>query len=163
MKTTKLPQAGIGHIAIVFAVVFVAVVGFAGWQVFSSNKNASVADKASTASAQVPDKIQTKADLVQTSKALDSSSTNVNSNLNDNALNAKNAPGYTGAFFMPLGVNDFSSYSERTSRQPSRLALLAYIRVVQLYDHYYPEEFRMPKLGALSRLDWSCPCRLPHE
>jgi predicted negative regulator of RcsB-dependent stress response len=88
MKTTKHPQAGIGHIAIVFAVVFLAVVGFAGWQVFSSNKNASVGDKASTASVQVPNKIQTKADLVQTSKALDSSSTNVNSNLNDNALNA---------------------------------------------------------------------------
>ena len=41
MKTTRFTQAGIGHVVILFVIVFVAVVGFAGWKVATMNKGAA--------------------------------------------------------------------------------------------------------------------------
>jgi hypothetical protein len=87
MAAHKLAQTGIGHIAIMFAVVFVAVVGFAGWKVATMNKDAGT-ETAATVTTSVPDKISSKGDLVQTSKALDDASSGLDSSLNDGAFNA---------------------------------------------------------------------------
>lgn len=85
---SRLNQFGVGHIAAVFVLVFLAVVGFAGYKVWSLNR--PVADTVSSVSAKpvVPAKINSKADLGKAAKALDSSSGDVNNNLNDNSLNS---------------------------------------------------------------------------
>jgi predicted negative regulator of RcsB-dependent stress response len=88
MNARKYAQAGIGHVVLLFVIVFVAVVGFAGWKVATMNKVADTAQAAAVTSPKVPDQIKTKADLVQTSKALDDSSSQVDGSLNDSALNA---------------------------------------------------------------------------
>jgi hypothetical protein len=88
MKSRHISQAGFGHIAAVFALLFVAVVGFAGYKVVTMNKAGSTTASTAAVSTKAPEKISTKADLVQTSKALDSSSTSVSSGLNDSSLNS---------------------------------------------------------------------------
>jgi len=83
-------QAGFGHIAVVFLVLFVAVAGFAGYKVVTMNSaqkdDATVATQTQQ-NAVVPDQIKSKADLVQTAKVLDNSSSSVDGSLNDNSLN----------------------------------------------------------------------------
>lgn len=81
-------QNGFGHIAIVFVLLFVAVAGFAGYKVLNANKADTTAVSAVAATPTAPAKISSKADLVQTSKALDASSSQVDGSLNDNSLNS---------------------------------------------------------------------------
>jgi hypothetical protein len=88
MKASNLNQKGFGHIAVLFVLVFVAVVGFAGYKVFTMNKSADTTVSSVVANPTVPSRISTKADLTATAKALDSSSSQVDSNLNDGALNS---------------------------------------------------------------------------
>jgi hypothetical protein len=89
MKTRQSLQAGFGHVAVVFLIVFVAVVGFAGYKVMSSNSSKQDASVAvPVAASTVPAQIKTKADLVQTAKVLDNSSSSVDSTLNDTALSS---------------------------------------------------------------------------
>lgn len=90
--TRKLNQAGFGHVAIVFVLLFVAVAGFAGYKVVSMNQGqksgvSTVAPQA-TPAVSAPESINSNADLQQTAKALESSSASVNDNLNDASLNA---------------------------------------------------------------------------
>jgi hypothetical protein len=84
---THLNQAGVGHIAAVFVIVFLGVAGFAGYKVVTMNKAASTTSTV-TFSPKVPKTITSKADLAQAGKALDSTSAQVDSSLNDNSLNA---------------------------------------------------------------------------
>jgi hypothetical protein len=84
----RLNQAGIGHIVAVFVIVFLGVVSFAGYKVVTMNKSASNTVSSTVPAAKVPTKISTKADLVQAGKALDSSSTQVNSSMNDSSLDS---------------------------------------------------------------------------
>ncbi len=87
MSARTFGQAGIGHIATVLALAFVAVVGFAGYTVVS--KNASQQDSAVQQSATgAPDKITSKADLEKTDKALTESDAQLDSGLNDRSLDA---------------------------------------------------------------------------
>lgn len=88
MKTARFNQAGIGHVVVVFALVFVAVVGFAGYKVATMDKNADTVVTSSSESAEVPDKIQSKADLGQTGKALDDADSQVDGSLDDGSLDA---------------------------------------------------------------------------
>jgi hypothetical protein len=87
MKTTSPNQNGIGHLALIFVLVFVAVVGFAGYTVMT-NKPADDTNSSVTLSPEVPEKISSREDLVTTSKALDGSSSAVDGGLNDAALDA---------------------------------------------------------------------------
>jgi hypothetical protein len=84
---TKLNQAGFGHTVLVFVLLFVAAAGFAGYKVLSGQGTKNAASTVST-STKFPAKISAKADLVQASKALDNSSTQVDSSLNDGGLDA---------------------------------------------------------------------------
>lgn len=87
MSTRTLTQAGIGHVVVIFVIVFVAVIGLAGFKVATMN-NDVVSQNTTADTAAVPEKIETKADLVQASKALDDSSSGLDSSLNDGAFNA---------------------------------------------------------------------------
>lgn len=87
MNKTNNSQAGFGHIVLVFALVFLAVGGFAGYKVVSGR--GSKADTAATVTAtasSVPATITTQADLTLTSKALDNEAASVNGGLNDGSL-----------------------------------------------------------------------------
>jgi hypothetical protein len=88
MKAQHLNQAGFGHMAVVFLILFVSVAGFAGYKVVSMNKTAGSSESSATASPKVPEKINTKADLNVTAKALDNSSAQLNGSLNDSSLDA---------------------------------------------------------------------------
>lgn len=88
MKTRSFNANGFGHVALVFVVLFLAVVGFAGYKVVTANRSVATTPPAKTAATAVPAAINSKADLVQISKVLDSSSAQVDSSLNDNALNS---------------------------------------------------------------------------
>lgn len=87
MKTAHFNQQGIAHLAVVFVLVFLAVAGFAGYKVLQNGKTAGDSVQNSS-QAVVPDKIESRADLVTTSKALDGSGSDVDNGLNDEQLNA---------------------------------------------------------------------------
>lgn len=91
MKKLTYTQAGFGHIAVVFLVLFVAVVGFAGYKVATMNKTASpeksVAAQQNT-SATVPAHIESKADLQAAAHALDDAGSNLDSSLGSDSLSA---------------------------------------------------------------------------
>ena len=88
MKTRNL-QSGFGAIAAVFLVLVVAVIGFAGYKVFTMDKgsNAPVATATPVNNMAAPSAIKSKADLAKAAQALDNTSSTVDSTLNDNALN----------------------------------------------------------------------------
>jgi predicted negative regulator of RcsB-dependent stress response len=82
-------QRGFETVGILFVVVILAVIGFTSYKVWSNSQAkpvASVVGVASTA-ASVPATITSKADLTKTSKALDSSSAQLNSQVNGDSLN----------------------------------------------------------------------------
>lgn len=87
MRNQTHTQAGIGHVVAIFMVVFVAVIGFAGWKVATMDRSAPGTANV-TLSAEVPEKLETKADLVTTSKALDGSASDLDGGLNDSSLDA---------------------------------------------------------------------------
>lgn len=87
MRSTK-SQAGIGHIVVVMVLLLVGVVGFAGYKVLTKNANTDSTASSVNATPPVPDKISTKADLETTGKTLDNSSSQLDSGLNDGALDA---------------------------------------------------------------------------
>ena len=80
-------QSGSHVIALALVVLFVAVAGFAGYKVYTMQQAATSGAPTST-SATVPAKITNTATLNQASSALDAVSTQVNSNLDDSALNS---------------------------------------------------------------------------
>lgn len=87
MKTRSFNQAGIGHIVLVAVLLLVGVIGFAGYQVVQ--KNAAKTEVAQTAPAETaPASIKSKADLEKTEKALAGSDAELDSSLNDKALDA---------------------------------------------------------------------------
>lgn len=81
----RLNQSGSHVLAVLVVVAALAVVGLVGYRVQQSNKQNDVT--ASTTS-KVPTAISTKADLSTTSKALDQSSAQLDSGLNDTSLDA---------------------------------------------------------------------------
>lgn len=85
----RINHAGFGHLAAVGIVLFLLVAGFTGYKVVMMNHAVSVAPAAkTTAASSAPASINSKADLTQASKALDNSNTQVNSSLNDSALDS---------------------------------------------------------------------------
>jgi hypothetical protein len=87
MKISMRNQAGIGHLAAVIVLVVVGIVGFAGYTVYTKNANLQ-GTNSSAVSPKIPEKISTSADLELTSRALDASSTELDSSLDDSALDA---------------------------------------------------------------------------
>lgn len=81
----RLNQSGSHVLAVLVVVAALAVVGLVGYRVQQSNKQNDVT--ASTTS-KVPTAISTKTDLSTTSKALDQSSAQLDSGLNDTSLDA---------------------------------------------------------------------------
>jgi uncharacterized protein HemX len=80
----RLNQTGSHILGIALLIVALGVVGFAGYTVMNKNKDKTAT--ATTATTQ-SDTIQNTADLTAASDQLDSSSTQVNSNLDDSSLN----------------------------------------------------------------------------
>lgn len=80
----KLNQRGSSHIVLLLAVVVVAVVAFAGYRVMNANNPSEPSDTAS-ASASVPAKLTSKADVLKADKALDQ--TAIDSSVNPDTLN----------------------------------------------------------------------------
>lgn len=85
---SHLNQSGVGHVVAVGVVLFLLVAGFAGYKIITMNRSTNAPVGAAATTAKVPAKISSKADLVQASKALDNSSSDVNSGLNDSSLDA---------------------------------------------------------------------------
>lgn len=82
----KLNQTGFGHVILLVALVALAVVGFAGYRVWTSQNTATAPD--SSQAATLPATIETKADLAQTGKMLDETSAQLDTNLDDGGLDA---------------------------------------------------------------------------
>jgi hypothetical protein len=77
MRNLKLNQKGFSY-TIVLALVLVAVVGFAGYRVYSVNKGTNSAKPATTVSSgsnTVPSKIKNAADVKSAASALDKDQT----------------------------------------------------------------------------------------
>jgi Tfp pilus assembly protein PilE len=92
MKYTQLKnsQQGFEMVGLLFVVVILAVIGFTSFKVWNNSQNKTVANNASTAAAKtsvVPATINSKGDLTQVSNALDTSSAQVNSQVNGDSLN----------------------------------------------------------------------------
>lgn len=87
MKTT-INQRGAGHIVAVLAVLCLAIVGFAGFQVLNGNKASTTNTAATVYAPKPPKKITNKAELSQAGKVLDNSNSYLNSGLNADALDA---------------------------------------------------------------------------
>lgn len=82
----RLNQSGSHVLAIALIVLALGVVGFTGYTVMSKNK--TVTSTATTASTASSDAIKNTADLTAAGNQLDSSSTQVNSTLDDSSLNS---------------------------------------------------------------------------
>lgn len=82
----RLNQNGSHLLGIALLVLALGVVAFAGYTV--SHRNKEVATTTLTSTASVPKTINNKADLNQASTALDNSSAQLDSSLNDSSLNA---------------------------------------------------------------------------
>lgn len=79
-------EAGSHLIALALFILFVGVVGFAGYQVWQRQQPGTVAS--TTTGASVPSKITNTATLDQATAALDSASSQVNTSLDDSGLNS---------------------------------------------------------------------------
>jgi predicted negative regulator of RcsB-dependent stress response len=85
----KLNQKGFESIAIIFVILILAIIGGTGYKIWSNSRSRSTAPTAAVASAAVvPAAITTKADLARTIKALDTSGTQVDSQVNGDSLNS---------------------------------------------------------------------------
>ncbi len=82
----RLNQTGSHILGIALLVLALGIVAFAGYTVSHRNKEVATATLTSTAS--VPKTISNKADLNQAGTALDKSSSQLDSSLNDSSLNA---------------------------------------------------------------------------
>lgn len=80
----RLNQSGSHILGLALLIVVLGVIGFAGYTVMNKSNDKSATTTASTQS----EAIQNTADLTKASNELDSSSTQVNSNLDDSTLNS---------------------------------------------------------------------------
>lgn len=83
----KTNQSGFGHIALLVVVLVVAVVGFAGYRVWSNQKTADTGAETNTA-VTLPNTIETKADLTSTGQFLDDLGAQLNADLDVSSLDA---------------------------------------------------------------------------
>lgn len=83
----RLNQSGSHVIAVAFLVLALGVVGYAGYKVQQAHNKSDTTTQAATV-VSAPKTIANTADLQQASSALDSSSSQLNSNLDDSSLNA---------------------------------------------------------------------------
>lgn len=85
-------QKGIGHIVLPLLVLAVLVIGFSAYEVFHAQKVAAPTSTTSAtttaASATVPAAIKSSADLEQAATALNSSSSQMESQLNSTSLDS---------------------------------------------------------------------------
>lgn len=86
MKKHISNQAGIGHVIAVLVFVFVAVIGFAGYTVVS--KNAASQPEVATVAPQTDNTIRTKADLQKVDQTLTEADAQLDTQLDDSALDA---------------------------------------------------------------------------
>ena len=82
----RLNQSGSHVLGLVLLVLALGVVGFAGYKVQQAHDNKVASQTTTTAT--VPATISNAADLNQAGQALDDSSAQVNSSLDDSSLNA---------------------------------------------------------------------------
>lgn len=82
----RLNQTGSHIVGVAVLLLVLGVVGFAGYKVMNANKKDDVTTTTKTANS-VPSSIKNTADLTQAANALDSSSAQVNSGLDDSQLN----------------------------------------------------------------------------
>jgi hypothetical protein len=84
----KFSQAGFSHHLIIGLIVFLAIVGFAGYKVVTMNRTATPTSSTAADSKVASDTLKTQADLTATGKELDADSDDINSSLNDTQLDA---------------------------------------------------------------------------
>lgn len=85
----RLNQSGSHVVALLVGVLVIGVIGLAGYKVMQAQNDTTLqSSNPVTTSKAAPKTIKTNADLTQAAKALDSSSSQVDGSLNDNALNA---------------------------------------------------------------------------
>jgi uncharacterized protein HemX len=80
-------QSGFGHVVLLVLLVAVAVIGFAGYRVWTA-RNSSTTDTSVSSAIKVPTTITSKADLIQTSKSLDASAVQLNNSLDASVLDS---------------------------------------------------------------------------
>lgn len=85
----RLNETGSHVVAVALLVLVLGLVGFTGYKVMNANNTDVASGTVKQAASQgVPKQIESKSDLQQATKALDSSSTSVGSSLDDTALDA---------------------------------------------------------------------------
>lgn len=82
----SLNQRGAGHIVLLVAVTVVVAAGIVGYRVMQNNSPDATSRGSSKAEKPVPAKIDSKSDLQQASKALNS--TDIDSSVNPNQLSS---------------------------------------------------------------------------
>jgi len=88
MRAKSFNQKGFEAVMVGVVLLFVAVVGFAGFKVMSMNKSAETASVVPATQVAAPATIKTKADLVKTDQALEASALETDKGLNSKALDA---------------------------------------------------------------------------
>lgn len=82
-------QKGIGHIVLPLLVLAVLVIGFSGYEVMHANKAAAPTSSTTTAATTaVPTTIKTESDLQQAATALNSSSSQMQTQLSSTSLDS---------------------------------------------------------------------------
>jgi len=81
-------QKGFESVFVGVALLFVAVIGFAGYKVITTNKSADTASVVPAEQNAVPSAIKTEADLQKTDKALEASAVETDKSLDSTALDA---------------------------------------------------------------------------
>lgn len=88
MRAKSINQQGFEAVIVGVVLLFVAVIGFAGFKVMSMNKSAETASSIPTTKVGAVPPIKTKSDLSKIDKALESSAIETDKNLDSKALDA---------------------------------------------------------------------------
>lgn len=81
-------QKGVAHLGALFVIVFIGLVGYAGYQVMSMNKAAEGSPSSVTVGPILPETIATTRDLDTTNRVLDGTDNKLSNSLDDSDLDA---------------------------------------------------------------------------
>jgi hypothetical protein len=88
MRLPRINQAGFEAVTVIVVVLFIAIIGFAGYKVMNLNDPAEPTSSQDSGTTAEPDTIQSQSDLNGTSKSLHASEAQLDRDLQDSSLDS---------------------------------------------------------------------------